>query len=303
MQAIPPYVCMDSTHVLGCSLFQFKEVRNVLKIKKILNNNAVLVGKDGKDFIWIGTGLGFKMKPGQEADESKVEKVFVFHKNKASERFLTLMESIPTKYVSLADDIIRLAKSELQHELSETLYVSLTDHLYNLIKLYQQGTSIHNRLSWEIKKFYPKEFEVGKAALKLIQERTGITVEEEEAGNIAMHLINAQLTDEIDQPEDVQLIAKKIRDIISLIRLSNKTAINEDSLAFDRFVTHLRFFFQRLTTRSETNKKNPLLEHIQTQYPEAYKTMTLIEQYLDVSLSDDEKLYLSLHVQKLIENE
>jgi len=35
-------------------------VRSVLKIKKILNNNAVLVGQDGKDFIWIGTGLGFK---------------------------------------------------------------------------------------------------------------------------------------------------------------------------------------------------------------------------------------------------
>ena len=43
--------------------------------------------KDGKDFIWIGTGLGFKMKPGQAADETKIEKVFVLHKNKASERF------------------------------------------------------------------------------------------------------------------------------------------------------------------------------------------------------------------------
>ncbi len=40
-----------------------------------------------KDFIWIGTGLGFKMKPGQAADETKIEKVFVLHKNKASERF------------------------------------------------------------------------------------------------------------------------------------------------------------------------------------------------------------------------
>lgn len=54
-----------------------KEVKQVLKIKKILNNNAVLVGKNGKDFIWIGTGLGFQMKPGLEADESKIEKIFV----------------------------------------------------------------------------------------------------------------------------------------------------------------------------------------------------------------------------------
>ncbi|MFU1845089.1 PRD domain-containing protein [Enterococcus faecium] len=42
---------------------------------------------------------------------------------------------------------------------------------------------------------------------------------------------------------------------------------------------------------------------MQSQYPAAYKTMILVEQYLKVSLSDDEKLYLSLHIQKLIENE
>lgn len=274
-----------------------------MKIKKILNNNAVLVGKDGKDFIWIGAGLGFQKKPGEQADEAKIEKIFVMHQKKTSERFLSIMESIPIKYVSLADDVISLAKTELAHELSETLYISLTDHLYNLIKLYDQGMVIHNRLSWEIKKFYPKEFEVSKKALQLIEDRIGLTLPEEEAGNIAMHLINAQLTDEIDQPQDVQLIAQKIRDIITLIRLSNKIKINEDSLAFDRFVTHLRFFFQRLENHVEDEKKNPLLDHVKEQYAQAYDTMLLVEQYLDVQLSDDEKLYLSLHIQKLIEND
>lgn len=166
-------------------------MRSVLKIKKILNNNAVLVGQDGKDFIWIGTGLGFKMKPGQTADESKIEKVFVLHKNKVSERFLSLLSSIPTNYVSLADDIISLAKAEIKQELSETLYVSLTDHLYNLFKLHEQGITVTNRLSWEIKKFYQQEFEVGKKALEMIGQETGVVFEEEEAGNIAMHLINA----------------------------------------------------------------------------------------------------------------
>jgi beta-glucoside operon transcriptional antiterminator len=274
-----------------------------LKIKKILNNNAILVGKDQQDFIWIGAGLGFQKKPGQVADESKVEKVFVFHQNKATERFLSLMESIPIKYASLADDIILLAKEKLPHELSETLYVSLTDHLYNLIRLHNQGMMIHNRLSWEIKKFYPKEFKVGQEALLLIQKQTGIQLEEEEAGNIALHLINAQLTNELAQPENVQLIAKKIRDIIALIRLSNKVEINENSLAFDRFVTHLRFFFQRLKDPLREQKENPLLNHVKEQYPTAYQTMKLVEQYLNTHLSDDEQLYLSLHIQKLIEND
>ncbi|WP_205527760.1 PRD domain-containing protein [Listeria costaricensis] len=276
-----------------------------MKIKKILNNNAVLVGKDGKDFIWIGAGLGFKKKLGQEADETKIEKVFILHQKKAEERFLSLMESIPVEYVSLADNIILLAKNELSYELSETLYISLTDHLYNLVKLYEQGLTINNRLSWEIKKFYPKEFEVGKKALRMIEEQESLALPEEEAGNIAMHIINAQMTDELDQLGDVQLTTKKIRDIIVLIRLSSKREIDEDSLAFDRFVTHLRFFFQRLEKDSHLKvaKENVLLNHIKEQYQKVYEIMLLVEQYLQVELSDDEKVYLSLHIQKLIEND
>jgi beta-glucoside operon transcriptional antiterminator len=278
-------------------------VKQVLKIKKILNNNAVLVGKDGKDFIWIGTGLGFQMKPGLEADESKIEKVFVLKEKNAYQRFEKLIASIPIEYFSLADDIIQLAKERLDYELSEMLYMSLTDHLFNLIKLHQQGISLHNRLSWEIKKSYPKEFEIGKKALQLVEEKMNVTLGDEEAGNIAMHLINAQINENGDQMIDARTVAKKIRDIIAIIRLSNKLTINEDSLAYDRFVTHLRFFFQRLNHMEVKSKPNPLLAYVKEQYHQAFQTMKLVEEYLEATLTDDEQLYLTLHIQKLIEND
>lgn len=263
----------------------------------------MLVGKGGKDFIWIGTGLGFKMKPGLEADESKIEKIFVLKEKTSYQRFETLISSIPIEYFSLTDDIIQVAKENLGNKLSEMLYISLTDHLFNLIKLHQEGVSLHNRLSWEIKKFYPKEFEVGKQALQLVEEKLDVRLVEEEAGNIAMHLINAQINEKGEQTIDAQTVAKKIRDIITIIRLSNKLTINEASLAYDRFVTHLRFFFQRLNSREVVSKSNPLLTNVQEQYNQAFQTMKLVEEYLDTKLNDDEQLYLTLHIQKLIEND
>ncbi|KAF1299219.1 transcriptional antiterminator [Enterococcus sp. JM4C] len=272
-----------------------------MKIKKILNNNAVLVGKDGKDFIWIGTGLGFKMKPGQEADEDKIEKVFVLHQ-KSSERLVQLLQNIPIKYASLADDIIKFAKKKLPYQLSDAIYISLTDHLYNLVKLKQEGISINNRLSWEIKKFYPMEYTIGTYAVSLIEEKTSIELDEAEISNIAMHIINAQINDDVDQMEDIKLLTKKIKDIISIIRIHNKIEIDESSLAFERFVTHLRFFFRRIEANHPKNEVgNPLLVHVIERYPEAYETTHLIEEYLKVTLFDDEQLYLTLHVQKLIE--
>ncbi|MEJ8827899.1 PRD domain-containing protein [Enterococcus gallinarum] len=273
-----------------------------MKIKKILNNNAVLVGKDGKDFIWIGTGLGFKMKPGQAADETKIEKVFVLHKQ-SSDRLIQLLENIPIQYASLADDIISYGKERLAYRLSDSIYISLTDHLFNLIKLKKEGISINNRLSWEIRKFYPNEFSIGEYAIDLIEQKTAFELDEAEVSNIAMHFINAQINDNSEQMEDIQALTKKIKDILSLIRIHNRIAIDEDSLAFERFVTHLRFFFKRLENSStHEDIGNSLLVHVVDKYPKAYETTRLIEDYLNTTLYDDEQLYLTLHVQKLIEN-
>lgn len=273
-----------------------------MKIKKILNNNAVLVGKDGKDFIWIGTGLGFKMKPGQAADETKIEKVFVLHKQ-SSDRLIQLLENIPIQYASLADDIISYGKERLAYRLSDSIYISLTDHLFTLIKLKKEGISINNRLSWEIRKFYPNEFSIGEYAIDLIEQKTAFELDEAEVSNIAMHFINAQINDNSEQMEDIQALTKKIKDILSLIRIHNRIAIDEDSLAFERFVTHLRFFFKRLENSStHEDIGNPLLVHVVDKYPKAYETTRLIEYYLNTTLYDDEQLYLTLHVQKLIEN-
>ena len=40
---------------------------------------------------------------------------------------------------------------------------------------------VHNPLIWEIKKFYPKEFEIGLKALEFIESETGKKLPEDEA--------------------------------------------------------------------------------------------------------------------------
>ncbi|WP_208560049.1 PRD domain-containing protein [Marinilactibacillus kalidii] len=276
-----------------------------MHVKKVLNNSAILVrdenSKEGKDFIWVGGGIGFGKKPGDQPDESKIEKVFVMQQSNLTNRFSELVENIPVEYVSIADDVISYAKEKLQQELSDTIYISLTDHIANLLKLHDEGVEVENALFWEIKKFYPKEFEVAQKSVKMISDKTGKKISESEAGNLALHFINAQLTSGISHLSPSQNSPKKIRDILSLIRFQNKIELDESSIAYDRFVTHLRFFFKRLDLRSETMTKNPLLEQIKVRYTAAFTTMKKIEQYLDVVLDEDEQLYLTLHIQKLIE--
>lgn len=271
-----------------------------MEIRKVLNNNSVLVGQGLKDYIWIGTGIGFKKKPGQEADESKIERIFILQK-RSTQRLMNLLQEIPVEYATLADDIINYAKENLAYDFSDAIYISLTDHIFNTIRLQKEGIVLKNQLFWEIRKFYPSEFAVGEKAIELINQKFDILLDECEGSYIAMHFINAQLNSS-QGIENIEDITKKIKDIISLISLHNRVIIDEDSLAFERFVTHLRFFFKRLETSPSVNRSNSLLEHVIIKYPEAYETVKLIEKYLEKELVEEEQLYLTLHIQKIIEN-
>ena len=48
------------------------------------------------------------------------------------------------------------------------LFIALADHLHYAIERSREGISLQNPLAWEVRKFYPREYEIGKQALRLI---------------------------------------------------------------------------------------------------------------------------------------
>lgn len=271
-------------------------------IKKIFNNNAV-VAKDSanREIVAMGCGIAFKMSVGEILDESKIEKTFILKEKEASERFKLLLEDVEAEIVSLCYDIIEYAKNILDTELNDYIYVTLTDHINNALNLQKEGLNRANALIWEIKKFYPKEFSIGMKAIEFIQVETGITLPEDEAGNIALHIINAQVNKSIDKVEDMAHQVKMIQDILNIVRYTYNIDLDEKSLSYERFVTHLRFFFQRLNKKDKIESENDdfLLRQVKVKYKEAYRCMLKVEKYLQIELNDEEKLYLTIHIQRI----
>ncbi|CUU49059.1 BglG family transcription antiterminator LicT [Clostridium beijerinckii] len=271
-------------------------------IKKIFNNNAILAKDLSKqEIVIMGRGVGFKKSVGDQVDENLIEKTFILKQKDASEKFKLLLEDIPTEHVSLCYDIIEYAKNMLSVELNDYIYITLTDHISYALKLFDEGLNRPNALIWEIKKFYPKEFEIGLKALDLIQSETNKKLPEDEAGNIALHLINAQTNNSSNKVEDIAHQTKMIQDILNIIKYTYNIALNEKSLNYERFVTHLRFFFQRLNKNEKMEKEEDdfLLKQVKTKYKKAYECMLKIQKYLEKELSDEEQLYLTIHIQRV----
>lgn len=271
-------------------------------VEKIFNNNAIVArGEDKREFVVMGRGIAFKKSAGEKVDESLIEKTFILKQKDASEKFKLLLEDVSPDYVSLCYDIIEYAKNMLSVKLNDYIYVTLTDHINNSLKMFDEGISTRNPLIWEVKKFYPKEFNVGLKALEFIEDEIDKKLPEDEAANIALHIINAQVMCSLDKGYDVINQTKMIQDILNIVKYTYNITLDESSISYERFVTHLRFFFQRLDKAQSVEAENEdfLLKQVRKKYKDAYNCMLKIEQYLGKELSDDEKLYLTVHIQRV----
>ncbi|SEL38840.1 BglG family transcription antiterminator LicT [Paenibacillus sp. OK003] len=276
-----------------------------MEVVKILNSSVVLArrGEDDKEIIVMGKGIGFKSKPGDVVSEDEIEKVYVLENERISSDLTALMKETPKEYLILADEIISYAKHTLSRHLSDHLYVSLTDHLYMATKRFRDNMTIQNRMLWEVKKFYPQEFSIGMHGLFLIHNQLGLSLPEEEAANIAFHLVNAQQND--DNMNQVMLMTGTVKDVLNIIKIYYQVELDTHSINYSRFLTHLQFFIQRLFEHKTLNTQDhELFDQIANKYPQEEQCVQLIKAYIEArfehTISSEEMMYLIIHINRVM---
>jgi beta-glucoside operon transcriptional antiterminator len=272
-------------------------------IKKILNTNVVIsADDDGNEIIVMGCGLAFNKKRGQPIDEEKIERIFTQDIQEMTVKFKKIISEIPVEYMELAEKIIKTAIMKLGKQLNDEVYISLTDHIYFAIKRYRDGLAIENRLLLEIKHLYQDEFLIGKEAVNKINKVFQLNLPEDEAGFIALHIVNAELNEDIDH---VMSMTKIVQGILDLVARYFDMTFDEESLNYYRFVTHLKFFAQRMFKKSVFTSKgdNQLFFIVQEKYPISFKCALEVQKYVkqkyDYELNNDEMLYLTIHIEQI----
>ncbi|NFL83529.1 PRD domain-containing protein [Clostridium botulinum] len=275
-----------------------------MQIVKVMNNSLILArDENDKEIVVMGKGLGFKRKAGEELDTEKIEKIFVLKNETDTREYVKLIEETPSEYIEITNDIIGYANEKLGGKLNDQIFITLVDHISYALTRYEKNITIQNRLLWELKKFYPKEFEIGKYAVEYINNKLNVKLPEEEAGNIAFHVVNAQ-TDEAEM-QNTMLTIRMLKDIFNIIQYNFGITIDKDSLNYSRFLTHLQFFVQRLLDdRMIESKENFIFEQMIKEYPKEVKCARLIGDYvkkvLNKEISNEELLYLTIHIVRIV---
>lgn len=274
----------------------------MIAIKKVLNSSVVLVEKDGIEMVALGKGIGFGRKPGDVIDDGNVDKIFL-EKNIKTAHVTELIEEIPFDYFEVTRDITNEAEKILGKKLNSNLYLTLTDHIHFAVERAKQGHVLSNKLYWEIKNYYPKEFDIGTISLSILNDRFSVELPKEEASNIAFHLINAQSGSEENQ--DGFKYAKMISSIVNVVKYSINTKIDTSSIHYTRFITHVRFFVERLySEKLLKDTEEDLYKQMIILYPYAMdiadKTKKYIKKVYEFDVPNEEIAYLGIHINRLI---
>ncbi len=275
-----------------------------MKINKVLNNNVVTIIDDvtGLEKVIMGKGIAFKKKPGEEINEADVEKVFLIENQNDNIRFQQLIHEIPLEFIKLTEEIIKYAQQELETKFDDHIYVALTDHLAFAIKRCRSGIDLKNPLLWEIQRIHKEAYKVGLWAIDYIEKKVKVKMLEDEAGFIALHIVNASLGENMT---DTMNITSIVQDILNIIKYYFAVECDEEDISYNRLITHLKFFAQRVLIKREfVQEETPFIamikEHYKKEYGCALKIKAYIEKNYDYEISNEEIVYLSMHLQRIV---
>jgi len=181
----------------------------------------------------------------------------------------------------------------------------LTDHLHFAVERAEKGMTITNRLYWEIKNYYPREYQAGKQAVIFLNQKYAIDLSKEEASNIAFHLINAQSDEETNG--NGFKYAKMIGGIVNVVRYSISKEIETTSIHYTRFITHVRFFVERYySDKLLKENESELYNQLWILYPQAMESANKVKEYIETvyytTIPDEEMVYLGVHINRLLKH-
>jgi beta-glucoside operon transcriptional antiterminator len=271
-------------------------------IRRVLNNSVVdALDDELREVIVLGKGIGFGAGPGDAIDSSRIEKIFRLEDGSEGSNFARVAAAVPAAVLEATAEVVALAKADITDKLSDSIFAALADHLAYAIERTQNNVSLASALEAEVRRFYSKEFAVATRALPIIESIVGVRLPPEEATNIALHVITA----EIGSSGSAARLMELTQSVLDIVRLHFGITYDDDDIDYARFLTHVRYFAQRVLTAATVQRDDDeLLGMLSRQMPAIFACVDRINDFVreryDHEMSSSEKVYIALHVSRFV---
>ena len=274
-------------------------------VHKVLNNNLIVtVDPIGREFVLMGRGLGWHLKPDDPINYDRVEKTYVLDVSGDYERLQSLLAEVPFSVIEAVTDAVDEAAGSLGRSLSRSLPVALIDHVCFVLERLRSGLRLPAATLPELMILYPQEAEAAVRMRNTLSRSLGTELPDEEAVFLAMHLINATHT---EAGSDAQILLRRVNHIVQLVAATAELTLDDSSPDYARFVLHIKFLLQRLTMNAMLQGRDvSFYDFARKTYIQSNQVALWVRDYVrsstGVELSDEEMLYLVIHIERLIQS-
>lgn len=269
------------------------------QVIKVLNNNGILaVDLDkGTECIFIGKGIGFHNKENTEFESLDGVKKYNLQADKGTEDSLSVINNVDPIYFDISNEIILAAEAKFG-TIDTRIMLALADHISFAIERTKNDLSIQNPFTGDIKALFLEEYEVALKARAIIEEYTGVTVNDDEVGYITLHIHSALTSEHVSRTMSVTIL---VSDMIDEIENKFMMKINKESLSYNRLMTHIKYMITRVLKGEEL--KVDMSPYVKSEFPYAYEVAkelcTKLSNELNTTFSDIEVGYLAIHIERI----
>ena len=277
----------------------------MIVVKKINNNVAICKDNNQRELIAFGKGIGFPQTPYELTDLKKIDRTFY----NVSGQYLSLLSDIPYEIVHFTANQMVWVQDEVPYGLNSNFVLTLADHIAFAMERAGKGVYVQMPSVYELELNYPSEVKVGRRFVDAIQKAFRVKLPKGEVQGIAMHFINAQ---DYSREETSFGVEQHYEEILcrmtDIMEQELDVRVRKDTFNYARFATHVQYLLKRVFEHKHIDSSNlALCKSVREEYPGIAACVDKICDYYkndwDLELSEEERLYLILHVNRACSKE
>ena len=277
----------------------------MIVIKKINNNVAICKDNNGRELVAFSKGIGFPAIPYELTDLRKIERTFY----NIGIQYISLINELPYEIIQFTADELQIIQDELPCKTYSNLVLTLADHIAFVIERAQKGIYVKMPSIYEMELSYPQEVKAGRHFVAAIKRKFRVKLPKSEVQGIAMHLINARERSKTEEVQGMEQFNEEILDETTrIIEKELHVTVQKGTFNYARFATHVQYLVDRIFEQKPIDTDNLLLyESVKEEYTKVSDCVDKIcahyKEAWKLELSEEEKLYLILHVNRVCSRE
>lgn len=269
------------------------------RVVKVLNNNGILAidMEAEREVILLGNGIGFGKKVNERFEGKADAKVYTLKQAGELKESLKIINSVSPVFLEIANRLIIDAENRFG-KLDNGILLPLSDHIAFAVKRIKEGMEIRNPFTNDIRALFGDEFAVASHAREYLKAAVGLEINDDEVGYITLHIHSALDGENVEKTmTEAMLVRKCIIEVEQTLKLS----IDINSLAYNRFSSHIRYMIAR--ARKEETIALDMNEYVGERFPAVYqlakRLCELLGQALKKKIPEVEIGYLALHIERV----